>query len=371
MAKTKKEEIKSNLYKITFITIIIILLALSFYIAKPFLIAIISGILLAFIFYPIYKLFLTKIKNKTTTAIITTLIILLFFAIPVLLMGNVMAKETANMFLNVKNSVITGDIITKECTDNGLICVTIQKINTALLHPESKSQIISFVNKIVAFIAEKLGEIIISIPGMILNLAIALFTTFYFLRDGDKFIQLIKNTIPIDSRHQEKIMFQLIEVVKALVYGTLIIAVVQGLLTMIGFFIFGVPSPILWGAVTMFFALIPFVGAWVVWFPASMYLLFSGYVHDQNSLIWKGIGLALYGMLIISTSDNWLKPILVGERAKVHPILILVGVLGGLIAFGFIGIILGPLILAMMQKVIEIYATDLHPGFKINNSSKK
>lgn len=360
----KKNHYSSKIPQITFALLFALLLVLSFLVAKPFLISIISGALLAFIFFPVYTFFLKGLKNKSLTAFATTIVILLFIAIPILLMGNAMANETKNMAVSINQKLSKGELLPENCQDGNFICRTTDRINKELENPETVQQIKTVSNSVLGYTAEKIGEFLMSIPGIILNLAIALFTVFYFLRDGDKFLNIIKKIAPLKLIHQEELANQLKETTKALIYGTIIIAIVQGILAMIGFLIFGVPSPVWWGAVTIFFAIIPFIGAWIIWFPASIYLALIGYMQNQTSMIWKGVGLAIYGVLIVSTADNWLKPILVGGRAKVHPILILVGVLGGLSVFGFMGIILGPIVLALLQKIILIYAKEIEPYIK-------
>ncbi len=278
-------------------------------------------------------------------------------------MGNMMAKETSGMFISLNEKIQSGQLIPEQCT-TGLLCKITTKANEAFTNPETRGHIINFLNKLVGFIAEKIGNFIISIPGILLNIAIALFAAFYFLKDGDQFMKLIKKIAPMRLHHQEQLLKQLKETIKALVYGTLIVAIIQGILAMLAFGILSVPNPIWWGAVTIFFALIPFVGAWFIWFPASIYLFITGYINNQPSFIWKGVALAIFGVLVISQIDNLLKPLLIGGKAKVHPLLILIGVLGGLVLFGFIGIILGPIILAILQKIIQIYAKEITPHLK-------
>lgn len=151
------------------------------------------------------------------------------------------------------------------------------------------------------------------------------------------------------------ILSRLSEIVHGVVYGYLMIALIQGGLGALGFFIFGVTSPIFWGLIMALFALIPILGTGVVWIPASLILFFDGMIQSSNWLMFKGVGLFLYGILIISTIDNILKPKLISEKAKVHPVIIMIGVFGGLLLFGPLGVIIGPLVLAMTQVVFETY----------------
>ena len=131
-----------------------------------------------------------------------------------------------------------------------------------------------------------------------------------------------------------------------------VVPVVQGILAMIGFSIFGLPSPIFWGTMLIFGAIIPGIGSPLVWVPAAVYLLFT-------APLWHGIGLLIYGTLVISTSDNIIKPILLRETAQIHPLLAFFAILGGVLSFGAVGFLVGPVILSLMLSVIRIYQKDV------------
>ena len=366
----EKNYLTNKMQQVAFLALLSILAVLSYLIAKPFLIPIISGALLAFVFHPLYKIFVRRIRNKSLSAIITVIIILFFIAIPILFVGNSLAKETAGTFITLNDRLNTGNLFPDDCKKDTFVCRTNEKIKKALENPETRSQITRFSNSVIGMVAEKIGLFIISIPSMILSIAIALFATFYFIRDGGKFADLLKRIAPVKQTHQQALMKQLKDTIKALVYGIIIVAIIQGMLATLGFIVFGVPNAILWGTLTVFFAMIPFVGAWLVWFPASIYLFLTGYALNQTSIILKSIGLAVFGGLIVSQIDNFLKPVMVGGKAKVHPILILIGVLGGLMMFGVIGIFLGPIILAILQKVVEIYLNETNTSLKSKTPAK-
>ncbi len=140
-----------------------------------------------------------------------------------------------------------------------------------------------------------------------------------------------------------------------LIYGYVVVALIQGLLGAFGFFIFGIHSPIFWGIVMTITALIPFIGTAIVWLPFALIKLFNGILANNTNEIIGGILFILYGTIIISGIDNVLRPKIIGDKAKVHPILILVGVLGGLSLFGFIGVVIGPLILALFVAFLTAY----------------
>jgi len=132
----------------------------------------------------------------------------------------------------------------------------------------------------------------------------------------------------------------------------------QGVIGAIGFIIFGVGSPIFWGMMMAIFALIPFLGTAIIWVPASLILLIKGFLSNNGWMIGKGIGLFLYGLLIVSTLDNIIKPKLIGHKGKIHPAVVLLGILGGLNLFGFIGIFIGPIILAVFIALSKVYSDE-------------
>jgi predicted PurR-regulated permease PerM len=150
------------------------------------------------------------------------------------------------------------------------------------------------------------------------------------------------------------------EITSATIYGQIMLSLVQGALGGLGFLIFGVSSPILWGLVMAIFAFLPVIGTAFIWVPAGLILLVNGLLSHSNSLLWRGIGLLLYGALIVSTVDNLLRPRIVGRKAHMHPVLVLLGVLGGLQAFGFLGFVIGPLILALLMTFVRIYEREKH-----------
>ena len=178
--------------------------------------------------------------------------------------------------------------------------------------------------------------------------------TYYFLKDGNKLLAYAKSIIPIKSSHVNVLLKRFNDVTYAVVYGNVVVAVVQGILTCLGFFIFGVQSPLIWGIVTLFTSLIPFLGAVVVWLPASIFLIVAGYSSGDGLTLLRGIGLLLFGLLFISSIDNILKPRLIGGRANLHPALVLLGVIGGLSALGIIGLVIGPVLIALAATTITI-----------------
>ena len=168
------------------------------------------------------------------------------------------------------------------------------------------------------------------------------------LPDSDRIIEAIKDALPLSNKQAVAIIDRAKEVVGASVYGVLAIAVVQGTLGGLAFWALGVPSAIVWGVAMTFLSMIPMLGAFLVWVPAAIYLALTGHYV-------KAILLVLWGTLVIGMIDNFLRPKLVGGRTRLHELLIFFAVLGGLQVFGVLGIVLGPVVLALAMSLIEVF----------------
>jgi predicted PurR-regulated permease PerM len=170
---------------------------------------------------------------------------------------------------------------------------------------------------------------------------------YYLFRDGERLRAAAYDIMPLSDDKAHEILNRTGEVIGASVYGVLVIAVVQGVLGGLAFWVLGLPSPLLWGVVMIFLSMIPMLGAFIVWVPAAIYLVLTG---DWG----KAIMLAVWGALVIGSVDNFLRPKLVGERTRLHELLVFFSVLGGLQVFGVLGIVLGPVIVAITIALLDV-----------------
>jgi predicted PurR-regulated permease PerM len=183
--------------------------------------------------------------------------------------------------------------------------------------------------------------------GWFVQGGVALFTLFYLLRDGPAFVEVGRWLIPLEGGLTDAMAAKTREVVVATVLGALLVALVQGVLGGLLFWALGLPGPALWGAVMAFAALLPAVGPPVIWLPAAAILLVTGEVT-------RGLVLIAVGTLLIGTVDNVLRAVLVGGRARLHPLVVFFSVLGGLVVFGIAGFLLGPILVVVALAVLEI-----------------
>ena len=174
------------------------------------------------------------------------------------------------------------------------------------------------------------------------------FVMFYGFREAEAFIARIRQLLPLEPKLKESLFYEVRTITQAVLYGQVMTAVIQGTLGAIGLLAFGVSNWLFWGAIMIIMAFLPVLGTPIVWVPAAVGLILDGETG-------RAVGLLIYGSTIVMNIDNFLRPRLMSGHTKVHPVLILIGVLGGLKVFGFVGMLVGPLILALLVAFIKFY----------------
>jgi predicted PurR-regulated permease PerM len=310
---------------------------LAFIIVKPIIIPIIYGILLAYILYPVYQFFLKKLKNENLTAFIICLGLIIIMLLVSFLIFESLFKQAINFYLTLQKI----DLV-KVATD----------ILPNFISSEASASIIGYLNSYVSTIfAEFLKifrEFILNLPIIALKIFIVIFIFFFSLRDGKKAIEFIKALSPLNKETEEKFFKHLKDITNSVLLGQVVVGIIQGICAGIGYFIFGVPNALLLTFVTIITSMIPVIGAWIIWVPVDIYMFAIG-----NST--AGIGLLIYGILLVSTIDNITRLVVLSKRTRINSVIIFIGMIGGLFAFGFLGLIIGPLILAYVLLIAELY----------------
>jgi len=354
-----QSKMNSELYRRTFFTIIfLVIILVSFLIIKPFLTAVLTGIILSYIFFPVYSKIYKKILNKNISSLITSILVILIITLPLFFILNTISKEAYTTYLLSKQRITNENILTECKPEDKTVCKISNFISDKMNDPQTKYYFDSSIKGITTKITESISGLLFSIPIFMLDLFIVLFVMFFLFKDGKILIDKIERIMPLKDKYRKHVFKKLNNMAYAVIYGSIIIAIIQGTLGGIGFLIFGLPSPLLWGMAMIFASLIPYIGSSIIWFPASLILLFDGYISSDTTLIIKGILLLLYGIFIVGTIDNILKPKIIGDKAGIHPVLVLLGVVGGLNLLGFIGIVIGPIILAMLLTFVDIYEEE-------------
>lgn len=332
---------------------------LGFFIAKPFLPALFTGAIVAYLAYPLYQKVSSRIKNKDIASFIVAALIILLLTLPFISIIGIVSKEAYSTYTSLSEHRLGTNFMGVACADgDAWACKAIKSAVGFLPKDDLDYYLQITIEKITGFIIRNVSGFLASVPSFLLNFFVMMFVVYYLLKDGDIIAKRIRRILPLKESHKQHVFDRFHHITYAMFYGNISIAVVQGILGAIGFMIFGVPSPILWGFVMVPFALVPYFGTAIIWLPAALNLVFSGYLQSDNSLVSKGIFLIIYGLVVISSIDNILKPKIIGSKANVHPILVLIGVLGGLNLFGFVGIFLGPMMLALLMTFVDIYEEE-------------
>ena len=325
-------------------------LFLTYKIFEPYLYATIIAVIFAVVFHPLHTKIKTYVpKHKSFAALVTLFVVFVLVIIPIILYSIQLSDEVKN-FYGYAFSAMQGDgIMSKVTTSINTIISNLSPIGVEWpVFDVSETE--SYVFQFLALIRDHFGDIFSGLAKFFVSTFIFLIAFYYFLKDGDVIKQKIIEASPFSDSRDEEIFKRLRMAIVSVVKGSILVALLQGILTSFGFLIFGVPSAFLWGGVTVIAALIPGIGTSLIITPAIVYLFFIGQTGHA-------LGLLLWGIIAVGLIDNFLGPKLIEKGINIHPLLILLSVLGGIGLFGPIGFILGPLTISFLFTLFDIYKT--------------
>lgn len=315
------------------------ILVLAFLVFQPYMVVLSVAAITAVALQPLYKRLVAWLHgSRTIAALLTVLIFVVVLLGPVALMGTRILREAGDLYQEIR---LNRDVY-------------LHTIDQAILAPARvwfptfDFSLNSGIEQALVWLTQHLGAIFSGTANVLLDLLLGVIALFYFLRDGKHFSESFMRLSPLQDQHDRVIMDRLTVAVSSVIKGQLFIALIQGTLTGIGFWMFGVPNPTLWGSVAAVCSLVPGVGTSLILVPGIIVLL----VTNQ---MMPAFGLTLWGGLAVGLIDNLLGPYLVGRGANVHPLWILFGVLGGISLFGPMGFLLGPLLVSLLFALLDIY----------------
>lgn len=316
-------------------------IVLVYFIAKPFLGALILASVFAFLFQPIYQKILGVFKKRESpSAFATTLIAVVLVLLPILFLGTQIFKESSQLY----QTLLKGEDGFVGEMENLL-----NKARTIFPIPDGfEINIGDYARQGLDLLVSNFAALFSSFARILLSVFVFLTAFYFFLKDGKKLKNYFVALSPLDDKDDESIVSRLKGAVSSAVKGNLAIGVIQGTLTGIGFAIFGVPNAALWGGVAAIAALLPGIGTALVITPAIIFLFLSGST-------FSAIGLLAWGVTAVGLVDNFLGPRLIGSGMQLHPLAVFIAVLGGLAFFGPLGFILGPLTMSVCLALIDIY----------------
>jgi predicted PurR-regulated permease PerM len=298
---------------------------------------------LAIFVYPWHERLVPRYGNARAAAL-STLVVTLLIAGPGLVILTAFVQESRAALSAVDRDAFAGQLVLLEQGWN--------RIRTFIPGAQTidlRSLIDEAISRTGGFLAARVGGLLADIVVLLFELFVTLFALFFFLRDADTIMQEVRRSLPFEELRRERIIRQTRDLVYASIAVGVVIASLQGLAGGLVFALLGLGAPVFWGVMMGFLALLPFVGTWVVWVPAAIWLLATG------DLV-KGAVLAVLGMTIVGSIDNLVRPAILSGRAQMNGLLMFISLLGGVIVFGLLGLVLGPLVTAIVSELFEAYA---------------
>ncbi|KQN29171.1 AI-2E family transporter [Sphingomonas sp. Leaf38] len=324
---------------LVFLTIITIALGI---VVSTFAAALLWSALAAILFQPLYQWLLARNPDRRNLAAsLAMLIIFVAVVVPTLLIASMMIDQATSVYTSMQGGQINFSAYFQQIHD---------ALPERLQNLVDKSGLTSF-ERLQARVSDALGNSVRTIAGQALSIGrnaagfllafgIALYVTFFLLRDGDRIGPAICRSLPLERSVTERLVGKFVAVVRATIKGSVIVGLVQGGLGALTFWLVGVPAALLWGLLMALTSLLPALGPAIVWVPVAVYLLATG-------AIWQGIAVIVSGIVVIGLADNILRPILVGRDTGIPDYIVLVSTLGGIEVCGLSGIVVGPLVAAL------------------------
>lgn len=328
------ERTASNFF-LCLLVLSMILVALMF---LPYLGAFVLAIVFAIIFGPLYR----KLKGamphyESFAAFISVVLAIIVILIPLVFFGVVIFREAQGVYATL-------------AVGGGLPALTTIRNWISGVFPSLNINFGQYLELFLNWLIANIGPIFSQILQITITLFLSVFTFYFLLKDGPKIHDAIIRVSPLKHDDTEKILGKLTRMASSVIKGSLVVSVLQGILVGLGFYIFGLQNPVLWGSVAVICALVPMFGVAIVVVPTAIILLVSG--SPTVAILFT-----VWGLLLPALVDNFVRPRLIDHDTDVHPLLVLFSVIGGITVFGPIGLILGPLALSLLLTLSEIYPT--------------
>ena len=323
------------------------------WVLQPFYGAVLWAVVVAVIFAPVYRRLLASMNGRQSlAAAVTVLIIIAIVILPLAMVATSLAKEATGLVTKIQSGEYNFGSYLQQILDALPAWATglIERFNLTDFSG-LREQLKDGLMKGGQILAPQALSIGMNTFDFVIRFGIMLYLLFFLLRDGRALAERIREAIPLHADQKAALFTRFADVLRATVKGGILVAMAQGALGGIAFWFLGIHAALLWGVLMAFLSLIPAIGATLVWLPVAIYFLATG-------AVWQGIGLILYGVLVIGLVDNVLRPFLVGKETKLPDYVVLISTLGGIEVFGLNGFVIGPLIAAMFMVSWEIFSVS-------------
>lgn len=322
---------------------------------NPFFSTLVWACALTVVFHPLFRVMLRLFRGRRAIASLTTcLLIVLLIVMPITFLGILLSQQSVSFYHNLQANMegtanSTAERL-REFESQPIVQWLLRQANRFSASEPMDLQGLAHqaLSAVTRFLVSRGPSLLASVGEMIYGLLLIFITMFFLFRDGPAIVEVIKTSNPLPESYRSEIFKKFQDVSFATFYGSLLTATVQGSAAALLFWSLGIKPALLWGGITAFVSLVPLIGAFLVWIPMSSYLILTGATTS-------GLILLAVGGLVVSSIDNVLKPIIIRGRTDMHSLLVFLSVLGGMQAFGFLGILLGPLFVAIFLSFLHLY----------------
>jgi predicted PurR-regulated permease PerM len=356
-------------FRQAFLLLLVIAISAAFIaMIRAFLLTILLAAIFAGLSYPVYRWLLGRLRGQAALAAIATLLLLLVVVIAPLL---AVLGAAANEAVRVTEGI--GPRLQQLVDQPGELDRQLRALPGYDRIEPYRAQILTKAGELVgstsAFLFAALSATTRATAVFVFQFLVMLYTMFFFLIGGPGLLRTVLAYLPLTEAEEQHMLGQFVSVTRATLKGTILIGAAQGVLGGLAFWAAGIDGPIFWGTMMTVLSIIPGIGGALIWVPAAIYLVITGE-------IWRGIALALFCALVVGSVDNLLRPLLVGKDIKMHELLIFFSTLGGLMLFGAMGFIVGPILAALFVTVWEMFGTMFHsalaePGSAATNPDSR
>ncbi|NPB05696.1 MAG: AI-2E family transporter [Aquificae bacterium] len=355
------DEFRRRIFTYGFLLTVFVIFLLVVYMLLPFWQPITLAVISAVVFYPVFRFFKRFLFSDLLAAGLTLAVVVSLVVVPFLVAAFLFSQEVAKLLTNLQRFVQEGgiDLLVKDLQQKLYVYLySVQSKYPFLGEVLNEENLKGFLAQLYSFLSgyftSLTKEAVIWLGGAAFGLFVYLLTLFFALYQGKAAVEHARRLLPLEERDKEEILKTIYNAVTGVIYGTVGTAVVQSFVALALYAYYGLPYPFLWALVTALFAFIPPFGTGYVWFPLTLYELF--FVDTFKGLV----GLAV-GFLVISSIDNFVRPLIMKERIELPYVVLFFAVVGGLLAFGFTGLFLGPTIFALFVTLLRLYERKLYP----------
>lgn len=349
---------RRTFFALAVFAVLFLYLGLVYAIVSPFLRALGWAAVIGILTYPVFRRLRRRLGGRQTLAAsVMTPTVVLTLVLPVLGLVIVLTQELTQIFAYLQEmSEGEGVALFENIRRHPVFGPWISSLYDLLARfgIEPKKSLVPAVEKVTAFALGYTTEIIRNFFIFCIQLIMMVFTLFFIYRDGERIEEQFWSIIPLHEEHKLSLSGTIKRVLNAVIFGILLTCAVQGVLGGLGFWFCGLPSPILFGSLMAVAALVPVVGTALIWLPGAMILILQG---DES----QGVILLIWGILVVSSIDNIIRPLFISGKGHLPMLVVAVGALGGLVSFGLIGVVLGPLVLSLFVVIFDIYKAQVFP----------